>query len=340
MNLIIEKSQSPSHNLAREEVLLGHVKEDTVYLWRNRPSVIVGRHQNTLAEVDSEAAAKHRIEIVRRLTGGGAVFHDHGNINFSFIFPGGDFDEKAALGLQMIISYLQSRGAACFANGRNDVCMKDSGGNVVKISGTAMTQREDRGIFHGCVLFDCDLAAMAQVLTPKKEKLISKGVASVRSRVSNLRALVPALHNLSADQFFADWGRQLAESCTTVKENSADEAAEIAKLVADRYENPVWNFGRNPACSMEISRRFQTGTVEFHADIKGNIIGRCWFSGDYLTMADFGVLAERLQGTAFAPDAIEEALEEVDLIPYFGRENRKVIIDFLSGRSEDSWHLS
>ena len=334
MNLIIERSHNPSHNLAREEMLFNHVEEDTVYLWRNNPSVIIGRHQNTLAEVDEAAAAREHIGIVRRLTGGGAVFHDLGNINFSFIFPDGVFEEKAAQGLQMMISYLQSCGAPCFANGRNDICMTDSSGNVVKISGTAMTQREERGIFHGCILFDCNLAAMEKVLTPKKEKLVSKGVTSVRSRVSNLRGLVPALRHISADIFFEDWGKELSKSCQLIGKMSPDEEEEIATLIERRYGNRQWNFGRNPICTMEASCRFPVGTVTFHGNIKGSEIKSCSFSGDYLGLEDFGEISARLQGVEFSYSAIEKSLQGIKLEAYFGTSNKEDILNFLAGRSE------
>lgn len=339
MNLIIETSHLPGHNLAREEVLLASAEVDTVYLWRNGPSVIIGRHQNTLAEVDEAAAEDAHIEIVRRLTGGGAVFHDLGNINFSFIFVGGDFEEKKELGLQMIIRCLQSRGAACFANGRNDICMKDAAGNVVKICGTAMTQQEDRGIFHGCILFDCNLAAMEKVLTPAREKLHSKGIASLRSRVANLRALVPQLRDISGDCFFEEWGKEFSKTCRVIEEESPAEKAEIAALIRDRYENRAWNFGRNPACTMETSRRFPVGTVTFHGDIKGGVIRSCSFSGDYLSPGDFSEIAERLENTEFSRDAVEKALEGVRPEKYFGTSEKEEILNFLTGRSERSWHL-
>lgn len=339
MRLIIETSQSPSHNLAREEVLFNHVKEDTVYFWRNRPAVIIGRHQNTLAEIDEAAAEDGDIEIVRRLTGGGAVFHDPGNINFSFVFACGDFEKKKEQGMQLIIRYLQSRGAACFTNGRNDICMKDSGGNVVKICGTAMTQQEERGIFHGCILFDCNLAAMGKVLTPAREKLHSKGISSLRSRVANLRALVPQLKDISGDCFFEEWGKDLSETCRLIEEESPAEKAEIAALMQNRYENRAWNFGRNPACTMEISRRFPVGTVTFHGDIKGGVIKNGCFSGDYLSLKDFGEISERLQDIEFSRDAIEKALQGIELEKYFGTSNQEEILDFLTGRREESWHL-
>lgn len=333
MNLIIEKSTDPYHNLAREEILLSAVREDTIYLWRNRPSVIVGRHQNTLAEIDEEAAKKEKIKIVRRLTGGGAVFHDLGNINFSYIFAGGDFDEKKNRGLELMLSFLRSCGARCYATGRNDICMRDSAGREVKVSGTAMTQRGERGIFHGCVLFDCDLSRLERVLTPRREKLTSKGIASVRSRVSNLREMVPALGETEADAFFAAWCEALTEECRLIEAQDLGEAEAAQELMETKYRSRDWNFGRNPVCTVENSRTFPVGTVEFHAEVKGGVITSCCFTGDYLTERDFREIASLLCRSPFTDDGMEKALGEIDTKSFFGTDNLGEILRFLAGRS-------
>lgn len=132
MNLLIEQSFDPRHNLAREELLLSKADTDTLYLWRNRSSVIIGRNQNTLAEVDEEAARKEDIRIVRRITGGGAVFQDLGNINFSYVFPRGDSEEKSREAMQMILEFIRKAGAECYFSGRNDICLLDRTGRQVK----------------------------------------------------------------------------------------------------------------------------------------------------------------------------------------------------------------
>lgn len=334
MRLIIEDSFDPRHNLAREETLLEQAREDTIYLWRNGPSVIVGRHQNTWTEVNTQVCQQKGIPIVRRLTGGGAVYHDLGNINLSYIFVEGDTVAQQKKGLSLILDFLQSRGAACFLSGRNDICMTDTAGAIVKVSGTAMTQREARGIIHGCVLYDSDLCRLSSVLTPRSEKLHSKGIPSVRSRVGNLRNLVPALKRLDCDGFFADWCDTLASVCMPAPVSNAKELARVEQLMLEKYGTNAWNIGRNPGCTMENRRRFPVGMVEFHAAIKGGKIKDCCFTGDYLAAEDFEEIAALLQGCVFTRGAIETAVAELDLCSFFGTKSRAEILDFLEGRSQ------
>ncbi len=251
MNLLIEQSFDPRHNLAREELLLSKADTDTLYLWRNRSSVIIGRNQNTLAEVDEEAARKEDIRIVRRITGGGAVFQDLGNINFSYVFPRGDSEEKYREAMQMILEFIRKAGAECYFSGRNDICLLDRTGRQVKIGGTAMTCRDEGGIFHACLLFDTYLSQLSRVLTPYREKLQSKGISSVRSRVSNLREETERLSNLSGDDFFALWADELKKSCTVIEQVCAGEDVSIQKLIEEKYGNDQWNFGKNPRCNLK-----------------------------------------------------------------------------------------
>jgi len=335
MILVIEKGTDPCRNLAREEVLLDTAAEDTIYLWRNRPSVIVGRHQNTLAEIDEAVLEAEKIQTVRRLTGGGAVFHDLGNVNFSYIFPDGNFDEKKEQGISYMLEYLRHMGAACYASGRNDICLRDRTGRELKVGGTAMTQRGSRGIFHGCLLFDCDLSLLERVLTPSREKLASKGVASVRARVGNLREEVPGLSALSADEFFARWAEYLAAEFPKAKGQAAADSGEeerrIAALVESRYASREWTFGRNPLCTLKNSHRFPVGMVEFYGEFKGGKILACSFSGDFISSGDFEQLAESLTGVAAEIPAIQEVLGQIDLKKYFGTDDRDAAARFLAG---------
>lgn len=341
MNLVIEKGTNPCRNLAREEVLLDTVTEDTIYLWRNEPSVIVGRHQNTLAEIDEVTAEAEKIQVVRRLTGGGAVFHDLGNVNFSYIFPEGNFDKKKQAGIEYMLEYLRHMGAACYPSGRNDICLRDRTGREIKIGGTAMTQRGSSGIFHGCLLFDCDLSLLERVLTPSREKLASKGVASVRARVGNLREEVAELAVLSADEFFDRWAEYLAANHPAAGDLAAkplaagdfseEERRRVEELVASRYASKEWTYGRNPLCTLINSHRFPVGTVEFYGEFQGGRIRACSFSGDFISSGNFEQLAEMLTGVAAEISAIEEFLEKIDLKKYFGTEDKTVTAKFLAG---------
>lgn len=334
MKLIVENSTDPRHNLAREEALLKGVEQETLYLWRNSPSVIIGRNQNTLAEIDEAAAKEEDILIVRRLTGGGAVYQDLGNVNFSYIFAGGDPEKRRLQGIAMMEEWLAATGAECFFSGRNDLCVRDRQGRLCKVCGTAMTQRGDKGIFHGCVLFDSDLEMMSRVLTPAREKLRSKGVPSVRRRVANLKQQTAGLEDMSREDFFSGWEVFLRESHEEILRGGVyDRPDYISTLVACRYGNRNWNFGRNPACTLENCRRFPAGTVTVHMDVQEGRLVSCSFSGDYFDQHGFASFARALEGAPFNEADFEQVLERTGAEKCFKTDNKAEIIEFLMGRS-------
>lgn len=329
MNLLIETGSDPRHNLAREELLLLEADTDTLYLWRNRPSVIIGRNQNTLAEIDEETARKEDIRIVRRITGGGAVFQDLGNINFSYVFPSGDSEEKSQKAIQMILEFIRKTGADCYLSGRNDICLLDRTGREVKIGGTAMTCRDEGGIFHACLLFDTCLLQLSRVLTPSIEKLQSKGISSVRSRVSNLRQETERLSEMNSDEFFALWIEELKKTCTVIEKVCTGEEAPIQKLIEEKYGNDQWNFGRNPRCSLKNMCRFPAGTIEVNLTVSGGKIRQCVCSGDYFCTEEFLALENSMRGISFEKGEIERVLGTIDAAALFGTEDQEIIADFL-----------
>lgn len=332
MRLIIERNTDPCHNLAREETLLNQAGGETVYLWRNSSSVIIGRHQNTLAEIDEQAVENHGVTVVRRLTGGGAVFHDLGNINFSFLFTSENFDEKAAKGCLMVIDFLASLGVDAQLSGRNDICVQSPDGSMVKIAGTAMTERKGGGIFHCCVLFDCDLQTMEEVLTPSAAKLTAKGIASVRSRVSNLKDLVPQLQSMNRDGFFETWADYLSKRYEYCAEMTEQEKEEKEKLMRERYQSWQWNYGRNPAGKVVNSYQFPIGTVHLTLDLAKGRIKACTFSGDFINQYDFDEITTCLADVPFDRASLAAALGAIDLCKFFAIENEELILDFMTGR--------
>ncbi len=332
MKLLIEKSMDPCHNLAMEEALLARSDGEMIYLWRNGPSVIVGRHQNTAAEVDRAYAEENGIPIVRRLTGGGAVYHDLGNMNLSYLYTGGDFEAQAEKGIRLMRDFLASEGIEAVLAGRNDLCVNGGDGGLLKIAGTAQTLKRDRGIFHGCLLFDTDQSVMERVLTPPADKLQSKGVASVRNRTVNLREASESLRQVTADGFFQRMCEYFKGLCRETASSPALEAA-ARTLMEDRYLAWAWNYGRDPAGTVENVRRFPIGRVELELDIRGGRISDCWFCGDYLTYFDLAHLADALRGQPFDEEHIGKALAAFDIEDIFQVTDRREVTDFLSGRS-------
>lgn len=250
-------------NLATEEALFLHTTDEVLLLWRNQSSVIIGRNQEPLVEVDLEYAQTENIPIARRLTGGGAVYHDLGNINVSYIFTCDDenFDDKVRQFLDLFIAYLQSIGLAPMLTGRNDICVRDAEGNLRKISGTAMTQKGNRGLFHLCLLFDADMDVMERVLTPSADKLTSKGVDSVRSRTVNVKALHPRFDHWTADTFFDHINTYFAD-CAAAADLPPALTSAMNNLRTNRYENSQWIYNRKYRKENNDARNYtETGSL-------------------------------------------------------------------------------
>ncbi len=336
MRLIVEKSQDPYHNLAMEEALFAQASENILYLWRNRSSVIVGRHQNTAAEIDRQYVTEQKIPVVRRMTGGGAVYHDPGNVNISFILTGADFDVQVTKCVRLLTDFLADQGVQAEWTGRNDICVRDGDrpdGSLLKIAGTAQTLRQGRGIFHSCLLFDTDREAMARALTPPPDKLVSKGIASVRSRTVNLKETAEGFGETSADEFFYQTCEYFRRVCAASGTAQDQEDAALA-LMEKKYLTWEWNYGQDPKGNLENDRRFPIGRVELAMSVYHGRIQACRFTGDYLTDFDLQRIGSRLCGAAFDEAQIETVLNEFDIEGIFHIEDRREFLDFLLGRRQ------
>ena len=302
-------SADPAYNLALEQVVFDRLgaERPCVMLWRNDRAVIVGKHQNTLAEVDPAYTAAHGIKVVRRLSGGGAVYHDLGNVNYTFVAPhtgGLDFAAFCA----PVLDALASLGVSAQLNGRNDLAIDGK-----KCSGNAQFGREGRVMHHGTLLYDVDLDAMARALRPPADKLASKGVASVRARVTNIRPYVAEeLDTLGflgrlRDYFFRRYPLRR-------RELTADEAAEAERLRAEVYDAWAWNYGASPPCQIVRERRVEgCGRVELRMDVKEGRIAALAFAGDFFSLRGPEELAARLAGCPLEGAALRARLAEVDV---------------------------
>ena len=303
MEFFINASHDPAYNLALEELLASEYEREFLMLWRNGPSVIVGRNQNTLAEIDADAVRELGIPVVRRTTGGGAVYHDLGNFNYT-IARFGRFTELASFAesAQVVVAALRQMGIPAEFSGRNDILVDGR-----KVSGSARRVFPDRTLFHGTMLFAVDLSVLGRVLNPDTEKILSKGVKSVRARVMNLRELFPKWNTeLFREKFVA---ALLAESDIEKPSPIPPGFAERAeRLAAERYRTREWNFGSPYPYDFRNKKRFPGGTVEVLLRIEKNRIADIRFHGDFFGDAPVEVLAKRLVGAPLRPEAVLERL--------------------------------
>lgn len=320
------RQTDPAVNLALEEVLfqrLGPGFPGCFLLWQNGPSVIVGRHQNAWEEVDRAWLAERGVPVVRRNTGGGAVYHDLGNLNFSFMEYAPERSRvDFARYLEPVCAALARLGVTARLTGRNDL---EAGGR--KISGSAQSLRGGRVLHHGTLLVDLDFEDMVAALSVDPEKYRSKGVASVRARVTNI------CECWRPGSTMEELRAALAACCapgSVPRDVPEDALREAERLAEAKYRTWEWNFGRSPAFSERRRQRFPWGLVDVLLDVRKGIIESCRIHGDFFAAADVGELEARLAGVRDEPQALEEALRGVDWEACFSGCNAEVMQNFFT----------
>ncbi|KAF1085052.1 Lipoate-protein ligase LplJ [Sporotomaculum syntrophicum] len=311
---IINNSNDPYFNLALEEYLIKQaaLDDDKLILWQNAPAIVIGKHQNALAEINYHYVQENNIQVVRRLTGGGAVYHDPGNLNFTFLlnrdnFATTDFSVLA----EPIIYCLSTLGVRAEFNGRNDICV-----DYKKFSGNAQYLYKNTLLHHGTILFDSDLTVLGQALKPKK-KYISRAVRSVQSLVTNLKPYLPGGLNLPtfkqllAESIIAYHNRPYQEYQLTAKDIQA-----VNRLVADKYSTWAWNFGSAPAFAYQKELTFAGGSLTLHFNISHGLITECKFYGDFFEQQTVQELEAILTGRHYEEAGLQSLLEKVDASQY------------------------
>lgn len=307
-------SVDPYFNLALEQALFeGPGQGDACcMLWRNHNTIVVGKYQNTLQEVDLAYARRHGIRVARRLSGGGAVYHDLGNVNFTFIAPHQGAGLDFAAFCRPVAAVLAELGVQADVGGRNDMTVEGK-----KFSGSSQYVRRGRVMHHGTILYDSDLTVLGKALRPSRDKYVSKGLPSVRSRVTNLRPYVK--EPLTADGFLARLRQSLLDRLGM--EPGAPTAAELARAEELRrtvYGTWEWNFGASPPCQVVKERRVEgCGRLEVHMDVERGTIKALEFYGDFFSLDEPAELAGRLLGCPLEEGALKARLEGVDVGRYF-----------------------
>lgn len=308
MKFFINHKYDPACNLALEELLCNDFPEPFLMLWQNDRSVIVGRNQNTFAEVNGAFLSAENIPVVRRMTGGGAVYHDLGNVNYTLLIcerhPGADSFARFA---RPVVECLRKMGAAAEFSGRNDILVEGR-----KVSGSAQRSLRDRTLFHGTLLFDANMEMLGKVLTPGRAKIESKGVKSVKSRVANLKEFLP---HSNVGEFIEQLQKHLCpenEHFEPVPQEWCDRAEKLADM---RYRTWEWNWGIPFDAAWEKSARFPgTGIVELKVKLVNARVESLKITGDFF--GESAPVEERLKGVLFNRKAIEEQLAGFALEKY------------------------
>ncbi len=312
----------PQINLAIEEYALNNmnIEGGHTYLlfYVNGPSIIIGRNQNTIEEINTDYVEEKGINVVRRLSGGGAVYHDLENLNFSFLAKddGNSFSNFAKF-TQPVVDALQKLGVNAELSGRNDIEVDGR-----KISGNAQYSTKGVMFSHGTLMLDSELENVVKALKVKSEKIKSKGIKSIRSRVANISEFLD--EKISMDEFKSLILRYIfdVENAEDVPKYKLTEEdwKKIHEISENRYQQWEWNYGKSPKFDIQQSKRFEgAGTIDVRLNVKKGVIEESKIYGDFFGVGDVKDIEEKLNGTRYNREALTEALSDVDIKHYFGK---------------------
>ncbi len=324
MLFVNSKSLDPYFNLACEEYLMENFTDDVFMLWQNDNTIVVGKNQNTLSEINYDFVKSNGIRVVRRMSGGGAVYHDIGNINFTFIKTDDNLFSDYKTFSAPVLDFLKTLGIEAELSGRNDILIDGK-----KISGNAQYMKKGRVLHHGTLLFSSSSDMISNSLVPDNEKISSKGIKSVKSRVTNIA------EHLSSPMSAEDFKNRLADfvvkNSPLCQEYDIVEAREkIEKLKHEKYDTWEWNFGYSPKYDFCRKKRFPSGSVEVNLHIgTDGIIQKAKIYGDFFSPNPVDELCEALIGKKHKKEDILEITKKIDVSRYISGVTSREFTDLL-----------
>ncbi len=324
----ISKTHDTAFNIALEEYCFKQLKdEDEIFLlWINEPSIIVGKYQNTIEEINTEYTREKGIHVIRRISGGGAVYHDLNNLNYTIISnrdkgqEGFNFKEFS----KPIIETLAELGVKAEFTGRNDLEIDGQ-----KFCGNAQAYIKDRVMHHGCLLFNVDFSALGDALKVSKDKIESKGVKSVRSRVTNI---LPHLKTpITVEEFGDKIMEYMKKQYPDMKEYvfSKEELDYIAKR-AEVKRSWEWNYGESPEFNITRGKRFKNGKIQIFATVENSRIKNIKFYGDFFGKnEDLSEIENLLKNVKYTVEDVKKKLESIDIGEYFSKFTVDEIVEVI-----------
>lgn len=319
----------PYINLAIEEYVLNNFGEEDTYLlfYVNEPSIIIGKNQNSIEEINTDYVEGQGIKVVRRLSGGGAVYHDEGNLNFSFITKDdGDSFHNFAKFTEPVVKALNSINVPAELIGRNDLLIEGR-----KFSGNAQFSSRGRMFSHGTLMLDSNIEHIVSALNVNQEKIESKGIKSIRSRVANIAEFLE--NEISMEDFKELILKSIFEvdDVKNVPEFvlSEEDWNNIHEISKERYQNWEWNYGKSPAYNKKASHKFPSGLLDVRLDVKKGMIENCTIYGDFFGLGDVNEIEQRLMGVRHDKQAVTEALKDLDVPYYLGKITNEEFINLI-----------